>query len=150
MGIDWSAIEAAGGIGKGTPRKIAAREKRLKKRGEVDSAYAVVDARDKLISKVSGLQLRKGGGEKIRIERHHMARRSVAKSRIGDPHNIISVSAYEAEYLDSHALIPVNAMGDEVTDIREITGFAWNRAFFGKGKEPRDIKIVVTFELRAR
>lgn len=147
MSIDWDSIARHGGIPKGKPVALAKDAKQKAKRASIDKAYEAVDARDRLISVVSGRQLSKRGGPDTKIFRHHMDRRSQAPGRVADVHNVISCSAREANYLDLHALIPVNAKGDEVTDIRQIAGFAWNRHMVEKGKEPAKVKPRVVLEV---
>lgn len=155
-GIDYKAIEDAGGISKygrgekGKPRFALKESRRREKERSIEHAYDEVDARDNLVSVVSGRKLSKRGGPETKIFRHHMARRSQAPGRVGDIENIISVSAVEAECLDLHKLIPVNANGEEVFNFSEIAGFAWNREYVKPGTEPRRWKPLKVLELRGR
>jgi len=149
MPIDWDSLALPKTPKGSKPVALAKDEKQKAKRASIDKAYDAVDARDKLISVVSGRQLSKRGGPDIKITRHHMDRRSQAPGRVADVHNIISVSVREANYLDLHALVPVNAAGEEVTDIRQIAGFAWNRNMV-PGTAPAKIKPRTVLELRSR
>lgn len=128
MAIDYDAIARAGGHGKGTPRKVLQAEKRKHLKAAIKDAYKDVDARDGLISWVSGKRLMRGvASDAVRLEHHHLDRRSQSKARQADPRNVISVSALEADYLDYHYLIPVDRNGDECHDTRQIADFHWNR-----------------------
>lgn len=88
-------------------------------------AYAIVDERDKLISWVSGRLLYRRGGPASLLTHHHLDRRSREKGRIADPFNIVSVSAIEALFLDSHDLIAIDYDGVECHDTRHIVTFDW-------------------------
>ena len=151
MAIDYQAIADSGGLGKGVPRGLSALERRRAQRAALAEAYAAVDARDRLVSLVSGAALSKrlSAGPNTRIVRHHLARRSQAKGRIADPDNIMSCAAVEAIYLDAHALVPVDAEGEEVKSVRAIVGFAWNRNLVPVGHEPRRWKPVRVINQRA-
>ena len=144
MSIDYNAIADAGGFGKGTPRKVVKAAKKKQAAKALKDAYVDVDARDQLVSWVSGKKLYRGvASDNIRLEHHHLDRRSQAKQRIADPFNVISVSATEADYLDCHYLRPVNATGAEVHDTRQIVAFEWNRRVVKVGMEPFKVKAMV-------
>src|SRR3990167_5064781 len=137
MSIDYNAIADAGGFGKGTPRKVVKAAKKKQAAKALKDAYVDVDARDQLVSWVSGKKLYRGvASDNIRLEHPHLDRRSQAKQRIADPFNVISVSATEADYLDCHYLRPVNATGAEVHDTRQIVAGEWNRRGGKGGREP--------------
>lgn len=144
MSIDYGAVERAGGLGKGIPRKEAKRLRTAKLKTAIKDAYVDVDARDKMLSWVTGRRLVRGGADdKVRIEHHHLDRRSQSKARQADPHNVISVSSFEAEYLDLHYLIPVDKFGEEVHDTRLIADFQWNPRVFKADKVPFKVKATV-------
>ena len=127
MAIDWEAVGRRSGLGKGTPRRVKKDRKKAEASKALKDCYKAVDARDTLISWVTGRKLVRGAAsDAIRLEHHHLDRRSQVKSRVADQFNVISVSAWEADYLDCHYLIPVNGDGEEVHDTRLIHHFAWN------------------------
>ena len=144
MAIDYAAIAAAGGIGKGTPSRVAKDRKKAQLATAIKHAYKEVDARDKLISWVSGKKLVRGAAsDNVRLEHHHLDRRSQSKARQADPFNVISVSASEADYLDFHYLIPVNKAGEVCHDTRKIADFHWNRNVIRPKCEPFKVKATI-------
>ena len=123
--------------GKGPTRTQVKAKRDARKHTALRRTYDTVDSRDKQLSWVSGRPLTSGHvDDDCRLEHHHLERRAQSKARIADPNNVISVSAREADLLDTHALIPVDASGGEVKDTRLIHGFAWNRAMVKPGAEP--------------
>jgi hypothetical protein len=137
MAIDTSDLA----FPKGKPRKQVKAARDAKATTAMRKAYRTVDTRDKKLSWVSGAALdAKAAHPDFRLVHHHMERRSQSKARRADDTNILTVSATEAIQLDTHALKPVNADGEEVFDVRQIVRFAWNREMVrSEDEEPFDL-----------
>jgi hypothetical protein len=72
---------------------------------ELRKCYASVDKRDHRVCRVSGLMLTAGAPDpRKRLERHHMVERSIDKTKIADPSNVITVSGFVHAQLTAHRL----------------------------------------------
>lgn len=137
MAIDYAAIAAVGGLGKGTPRALSKGWKKAAKDAALQDAYDQVDARDKKRCQVTGVRLTAGHVEDAKaLERDHLAPRSTDKARVTDPDNILTVSRKVHQLLQSSALHVLDTHGRETTRVSQIAGFRFNRAMVPAGKEP--------------
>jgi hypothetical protein len=131
MAIDYAAIAAAGGIGKGRPRVLAAL---LKDRGHkirLDAAYALVDHREDGRDRVTGKPTVKGGkSHEVLRDHHHLYGRNARPEFKFDHTKIISVSRRTHKYLQQH-LIEVE--GDNADGV---LFFRWDRSRLPGGKIP--------------
>lgn len=147
MAIDYDLIARAGGFGKGTPRPALKAKKDRDAELALQRCYRKVDARDKLISWVSGRPLVKAepgraGNARFILERHHLVKRSLDKGDVANPDNVITVSRREHRILDLGMLVPVNKRGQVVQRASQIHHFEWNRMLVPVGSEPRDIRVL--------
>jgi hypothetical protein len=72
---------------------------------DLRACYAKVDRRDHKVCRVSGVTLTAGDSNpRKRLERHHMVERSLDKTKINDPANVITVSAWVHDQLTAHRL----------------------------------------------
>ena len=130
-GIDYAAIAAAGGIGKGTALVVVRRRRRTRRGRALRLAYAAVDLRDESVCWVTGITLTADADDlRYRREHHHLAGRRVRPEWVNDPHHIITVSAAV------HALITSKRLRVHGLDARESITFSWNRRFVPVGREP--------------
>jgi hypothetical protein len=121
MGIDYDAIAAAGGIGKGESAADGRRQRKLTKKQLLADAYAEVDRLDKGVSWVTGRHLKPGAVEaRDRLERHHFKGRRVMPEWRHDADRIITVSGEE------HDLITRGKLVVEGVDRRKPVFFHWN------------------------
>lgn len=135
MAIDWSQIEAAGGLGKGIPRAIRKAKARREDSAALDAAYADVDLRDGPQSRISGRWTVSGAVDpRVRREHDHIRPRSTHPELIADPCNIFVCTAEE------HQLIHAGALEVEGVDASKELRFHWNRSMVAPGKEPFEIK----------
>jgi hypothetical protein len=133
MSIDYSIFK----FGKGKPRVLNKHAKDTEHKAALKGAKDAVDARDKHVCQVRGTPLSPDHANAWKaLERHHLAEQSVAKDRFDDPDNILTVSRGVHQLMQSHALVPVNAKGEEVTRVSEIKGYMWNPRLVQPGKEP--------------
>ena len=131
MAIDYSAIAAAGGIGKGIPRDLAKGWKKAEFKKQMDAAYAVVNQRDGDRSRLTGIELRADHpNPKCRREHNHLEERSTNPARRTDPSNIFLCSTFEHKFITNNSIII------EGTDANEKLIFHWNRRIVPPGKEP--------------
>jgi hypothetical protein len=138
MPFDYSPFkDVSGFLGKGESAKDQRKARRNAVEMSIEDAYAVVDARDGLVSVVTGVNLYKASRNwAVLLEHHHLRKRSLDKARQGDPDNIISVSHREAFYLDTHALVPVDDQGEETFHYSEIVEFRWDPERMKPGAKP--------------
>lgn len=131
IGIDWSAIEEAGGIGKGPTIQLEKGWKDAAFTKALAEAYAIVDERDSNRSRITGIELAHDAADpKRRREHNHLGERSTHPDKVTDPSNIFLCSTYEHGFLTSHAL------EIEGTDANARLIFRWNRRMVPAGKEP--------------
>lgn len=85
MAIDYAAIAAAGGFGKGTPRAASRLKKQRDESSEIKRCYAKVDERD-------GRRCQFPGCRKSMQEHHHLEPRSTASKAVKHtPANVTSL-----------------------------------------------------------
>lgn len=104
--------------------KRAAADKALR------DAYAAVDARDKRTCRATGRPLMAGAVDpRMRLERHHLVKRSASQAGIADARNIVTLAA------DVHRLVEAHAIEIEGTDANGRLIFRWNKKVLA-GKAP--------------
>ena len=131
VGIDWTAIAAAGGISKGPSIQLEKGWKQVEFEAQLAKAYAFVDQRDENRSRVTGIELvADTADQKRRREHNRLGERSTHPDKITDPANIFLCSTFEHKYLTSHDLLI------EGTDANGRLIFHWNRNTIKPGKEP--------------
>jgi hypothetical protein len=129
--IDYSAIEAAGGIGKGTSSQLEKGWKAKQFEQDMAKAYEAVNVRDDNRSRVSGKPLLPvSSNPKQQREHNHLIARSLAKSLRTAVKNIFLVSQYE------HGFITRNELLVHGTDANKPLKFSWNRNLVPPDKEP--------------
>lgn len=134
MPIDWAAIAAAGGIGKGQPRVIVKARARSDAEKALRNAYKDVDERDGIYSRVSGRPTTPGAvAPQMRREHHHIKPRSTHPELVTDRRNVFICTAEE------HQLIHAGALQVEGTNADKRLVFQWNRVMVAAGKEPFQI-----------
>jgi hypothetical protein len=131
MGIDWSVLK----FGKGSPGGLLRHRKRVSNTARLQEAYTDVDLRDGGFSVVSGAWTKPGAADpRVRREHHHLKGRRVRPDWVFKPERIITVTAFEHELLQTHALHV------EGCDARKPLFFHWNRRMVPEGKEPFRIR----------
>lgn len=131
MAIDYSAIEAAGGIGKGKPRQLTRGWKKKENADRMQAAFDAVDARDKGISRISGKEtLTNTSDDKALRDHCHMRGRNVDPVEKYNPKRIFTATREEHKAYDAHLL----EREGEDADLRLI--FRWNRRLVPVGQEP--------------
>ena len=134
--IDYAAIAAAGGIGKGPSIPYEKGRKHARFAAELAEAYEEVNIRDRERSRISGKNLFPNTENlKALREHNHLEPRSTAPGRITDPSNIFLVSNYEHSFITSGDLLVHG------TDARKDLKFYWNRHTVRPGKEPFRIPV---------
>lgn len=122
---------AFGALAKPVPSALLKAEKRKAADKALRDAYREVDARDGKKCRATGRPLMPGAVDpRMRLEHHHIAKRSLAKGQIDDPKNIVTVAA------DVHQLLERHALEIEGRDANKRLVFQWNRAMVPAGKEP--------------
>lgn len=125
--IDYSVLA----IKKGPSIQLEKGWKKVAFETALAKAYAIVNARDRERSRITGINLFPHTEHlKARREHNHLEPRSTAPDRITDPSNIFLVSNYEHGFITSGALIVHGK--DANKEIR----FSWNRNMVPAGKEP--------------
>lgn len=95
--IDYSQFK----FGKGQPRGIARHTKRVDAEKAFKEAYKAVDLRDAGRCWVTGKRTEPGHVDpRRRREHHHLMSRSLDKSKIADPRNIITCTAEAHELIE--------------------------------------------------
>lgn len=130
MPIDYSLLA----IAKGPPKHLTKGWKKREKAARLEAVYALVDARDGSICRVTGRELKKGlpGSVEPRIwhTRHHMQARSTHPEDVYNLANIF-VCCWQAHQALQDGLIEVE--GD---DANKRLFFRWNRRVITANKEP--------------
>jgi hypothetical protein len=130
MPIDWSLLP----IRKGPPKRLEKGWKKREQEARLEAVYALVDARDGSVCRVTGRALIKGLPGNVAPQkwhtRHHMKARSTHPE---DKFNLanIFVCAWEAHQAIEDCLIEI-----EGTDANKRLFFRWNRRLVPVGKEP--------------
>lgn len=131
MGINYAAIAAAGGIGKGPSIPLEKGWKKAAFDKALAGAYDVVNKRDRDRSRITGVNLFPNAENlKALREHNHLGKRSTHPDEITDPRNIFLVSNYEHQFLTSGELLVHG------TDASKELKFYWNRHLVKAGKEP--------------
>jgi hypothetical protein len=116
---------------KGQPKVLAKADTRREAEKALRDAYKAVDARDKKTCRATGRPLVAGAVDpRMRLERHHIQKRSTDKRLIDDPVNIVTVAG------DVHQLLEAHALEIEGVNADKRLVFRWNRAMVAAGKEP--------------
>lgn len=141
MAIDWSSIEAHGGIPKVRPGVLVRKDKKRTEARKWRKASKAVDKRDEVdeapICFITGKRLQAINqlDEWTFRDRAHLEARSLAKSRRFKAVNVISCSRAVHRLIDSSALFLFNKRGQPARSIRTIDHVAWNRRMVPKGAE---------------
>jgi hypothetical protein len=130
MPIDYSQFA----IPKGPSIRLEKGWRRREREKRLEDVYALVDARDGSVCRVTGRQLRKGlpntVDQKVWHTRHHMKKRSTHPEDYFNVANIF-VCAWEAHKALEDCLIEI-----EGTDANKRLVFRWNRRVVPVGQEP--------------
>lgn len=119
MAIDYSAIEAAGGIGKGTPG-VVLKERRQQARDDKEQAWKdAIDKRDGMVSRVSGKRLSTTGGQKYLRDHCHIQSKKAHPELRYVVSNGFNASRYE------HKLIHAGWIEIEGTNANKRLIFRW-------------------------
>jgi hypothetical protein len=128
--IDWSLFA----IAKGPPKRLEKGWKKRERAQRLEDVYALADARDGTVCRVTGRQLKKGlpntVDAKVWHTRHHMKKRSTHPEDIFNLANIF-VCAWEV-----HQALERGEIEIEGTDANKRLFFRWNRRLVPVGKEP--------------
>jgi hypothetical protein len=134
MPIDWSVFA----IPKGQPKHLEKGWKKREKEQRLEAVYALVDARDGQVCRVTGRTLIKGLPGSVAHEkwhtRHHMKKRSTHPEDYFNLANIFVCSWQAHQALESGALL------HEGNDANGRLIFHWNRRVVPVGKEPFRIR----------
>lgn len=137
LGINYAAIAAAGGIGKGPSTPLVKGWKKAAFEKALAEAYEIVNRRDRNRSRVTGVNLFPSTDNlKALREHNHLGKRSTHPSEETNPANIFLVSHYEHQFLTSGELVTHG------TDANRELKFSWNRHLVKAGKEPFRIPAV--------
>lgn len=129
--IDYAAIAAAGGIGKGPSIQLEKGWKRAEFEKALADAYEVVNKRDRDRSRVTGRNLFASTDNLDALREHnHLDPRSTAPGRITDPANIFLVSNTEHGYITRGELLVHG------TDANKELKFSWHPSVTANGKRP--------------
>lgn len=113
------------------PRVVSKQVKRQDEAKAEREAYKAVDARDKKTCRATGRPLMAGAVDpRMRLERHHLQKRSTAKDKRFDPTNICTLAA------DVHQLVEAGVLLIEGTNADKRLVFHWNPERVKKGAEP--------------
>lgn len=105
---------------KSAPSVVTRHRRRVEEAAALRDAYADVDQRDAGICWVTGRYTSSGSPDaRVRREHHHLVARSLDRTRIDDPTNIITVCA------EAHALFKSGWLVSEGTDARQPVFFHW-------------------------
>lgn len=127
MAIDYSVLA----ISKGLPAVLTKGWKKRANDDRMQAAFDAVDARDGLVSRISGKALLKeSANQKVQRDHCHMRGRNVDPAHRFDPRRIFNASRYEHRLFDAHA-IEVEGM-----DANKRLIFRWNRNVVPVGQEP--------------
>jgi hypothetical protein len=141
--IDYAAIAAAGGIGKGPSIPYEKGRKRAAFETALANAYDQVNVRDRNRSRITGKNLFPNTDDIRALREHnHLEPRSTAPARITDPSNIFLVSNYE------HAFITSGDLLVHGKDARRDLKFSWNPNTVKAGREPFRIPAAVRYDVR--
>lgn len=122
MAIDYSQFA----FPKGTPRVVERHTRKAAKAKALRDAYDLVDARDKKVCQVRGTPLvADHANEWKALERNHLGPRSTNPERRHDVDNILTVSRGTHRLMQSGALIPIDAKGEETDRVSQIAGYRW-------------------------
>jgi hypothetical protein len=131
MGINYAAIAAAGGIGKGPSIQLTKGWRKAAFEKALADAYEIVNKRDRDRSRITGVNLFPNTDNlKALREHNHLGKRSTHPSEETNPANIYLVSNYEHQFLTSGELLTHG------TDANKELKFSWNRHLVKSGKEP--------------
>lgn len=113
------------------PRAIEKHARKVASDAALTDAYKLVDARDKRTCRATGRTLQPGAVmPQMRLERHHLAKRSTHKGLVADSQNIVTLAA------DAHQLVEAGALLIEGDNADERLVFHWNREIVKPNKEP--------------
>jgi hypothetical protein len=127
MAIDYSQLA----IPKGTPSVLTKGWKKRDNLSRMQTAFDAVDARDGLVSRISGKPLLKESpDQKLQRDHCHMRGRNVDPVEKYNPKRIFNASRYEHKLFDAHAIEV------EGTDADQRLIFRWNRNVVPVGQEP--------------
>lgn len=127
MAIDYSVLA----IPKGAPSVLTKGWKKRDNATRMQTAFDAVDARDGLVSRISGKPLLKeSADQKLQRDHCHMRGRNVAPKDKYDPCKMFNASRYEHKLFDAHAIEV------EGTDASKRLIFRWNRNLVAVGSEP--------------
>jgi hypothetical protein len=102
------------------PRVLAKHTKKGLALRALADAYAAVDARDKKRCRATGRPLTPGAVmPAMRLERHHLAKRSTHKDKVADASNIVTLAA------DVHQLVEAGLIEIEGTNADARLVFRW-------------------------
>jgi len=136
MAIDYSGFKF-GKWATQAPKALAAHRKRAKKDADLQAAYDKVDLRDKHRCQITGTALSAGAVDSKRaLTRNHLRTRGAAPEERHDPDNILTVSQFVHDLMQTAALYAVDAKGTKTTRVSKIAGYKWNRRMVQPGKEP--------------
>ncbi len=127
MTIDYSGFA----FPKSPPRALAKADKAAADAKALRECYKAVDARDKKHCRATGRPLMVGAVDpRMRLERHHLVKRSRDKALVSEASNVVTVAA------DIHQLLEAHALEIEGTNADGRLVFHWNRRMVKKGDEP--------------
>lgn len=127
MAIDYTGFA----IPKGLPSVLTKGWKKRDNQTRMDEAFAAVDKRDGLVSRISGQLLFTNTNDPKLLRDHcHMRGRNVAPEDKYNPDKIFNASRYEHKLFDAHEIEV------EGTDASKRLIFRWNRAVVPVGEEP--------------
>jgi hypothetical protein len=113
------------------PKVLERHSKKLDAEKALAEAYKQVDARDGRKCRATGRPLTPGAVlPQMRLERHHLAKRSTHKGLVAEVSNIVTLAA------DCHQLVEAGALEIEGTNADGRLVFRWNRKMVAAGKEP--------------
>lgn len=118
-------------IPKGPPSVLTRGWKKRDKLSRMDAAFAAVDQRDGMVSRISGKSLSAHTTDPKLLRDHcHLRGRNVDPAHKFDPNKIFNASRYEHKLFDAHAIEV------EGTDASKRLIFRWNRNVVPVGQEP--------------
>jgi hypothetical protein len=113
------------------PRVLEKHKAKVDAEKALADAYKQVDARDKRKCRATGRPLTPGAVlPAMRLERHHLAKRSTHKGIVAEVSNIVTLAA------DCHQLVEAGALEIEGTNADGRLVFRWNRQMVKAGAEP--------------
>ena len=139
MAIDYSGFA----FPKSAPRALAKADKAAADAKALRECYKAVDLRDRRTCRATGRPLMVGAVDpRMRLERHHLVKRSRDKALVSDPSNVVTVAA------DIHQLLEAHALEVEGVDANGRLVFHWNRRMVKKGAEPFTLLSKMTSQNR--